>query len=1070
MAIQGIKVPIPGEVTIASSAAGAPRLDFPRFSFFGQEQDDAEKSALPRTQSSSDTLNMAMNSTDAVQRASLDNGSRIRARDNGERSDISDLIQFLRTESPPPHNYLASAFDDDADMVEDTGKWRQLRKRIRAKLNKPTPALSVEIRPRTALPDSAVASKTSSGHSHIAISIPMEHCHLGPDSDWAVTAFNATKPLPPSPPPDSRTSSGSRDRALRPRHENGSVSAPGTAHGDSEWLSMMKASKKSAAPKMQPKNSDSSVLLWHCDVPISPPRSPPSTASGSSTKGRSPSTPAQMHRVPMPMDPNDHVEVPRSSTSSPRTPETIMEDRLRKVHVSWMTTTNMLQSAPGPPPRSASASSPKRSKRPDDIKLPTRKSSLKTPIAAAMSGQNQWSIDGMLETKYEPDNRLHAPIELPELSPSTFSFSGKSIATSIVSEGSEPVVQNARAVRGYSNASVVLQTTPGATPRASLIQLPASKYSPPAATTSPSKAGRKLPVKMNARRQSRAERVKSLKQRDMELARAQLNHNRQASDSTQSVGRPRTAGTSISSLRLPSRDGPHQNGPSLSEFTDQFPRPPTADHAPEHIAYSLSREQQPVRRTESASLSPQAEAEVEFENEGGYLEKRDSTMSFEPPRRYNSYQRTSWASSIPLLDRISSYAPSEASFMNILDSVSSEPNPHRRSDSATLPRIEQERLAPSRLSYMMPFPDMEPEDDRDQVADSVIGDQASSEAPVLQPISRLSAILPMAEGRVLSSYVERWSASTLTSPTDDMMLSSPPTSVSNRQSGESIPRWNSLEENVFGSQPAAHSNSLIRVEPEATSSSQRLGHPGQPLPRLYGESHLAPDEDPYYADHLVPQRSSHALLRMSSSELRAHYASLRRSERATDLAHHMLLNQERLELDMRRQERNQMFFIGRLERALGDLSTRAPARVPSHASAPSVWSEPEVDREAPTPMGDHTPRRVRVNRTSKPVDEALDATERERGRRRVGEIRPRTAVAASNGQRRSSHQGQQQQQQQHGDVTNTGGLDAMEPLMRELHGAARVSLERSDRRRSRTLESTSTTVEERELNAYLNMF
>ncbi|PNH38286.1 hypothetical protein VD0004_g8534 [Verticillium dahliae] len=1070
MAIQGINRPIPGEVTVASSAAGAPRLDFPRFSFFGQDQDDAEKSALPRTKSSGDIVNMAINSAEededhASQRISLDEGSRIRARDNGERSDISELIQFLRTESPPPHNYLASAFDEDADMVEDIGKWRQLRKRIRAKLNKPTPTLSVETRPRTALPDSAVASKTSSGHSHIAISIPMEHCHLGPDSDWAVTAFNATKPLPPSPPPDPRTSSGSRDRSLRPRHEHGSVSAPGTAHGDSEWLSMMKASKKNAMPKMEPKSFDSSVLLWQRDIPLSPPRSPPSTASGS-TQGQSPSTPAQLHRAPMPMDPNDHVEVPRSSTSSPKTPETIMEDRLRKVHVSWMTTSNMLQSAPGPPPRSASSASPRRAQRPEEIKLPTRKSSLRTPIAAAMSSQNQWSIDGMLETQQGQTTRLSAPIELPELSPSALSFSEKSIATSIVSEGSEPVVQNAREVRGHSNASVVLQTTPGATPRASLIQLPASKYSPPVAAASPlHKAARRAPAKMSTRRQSRAERVKSLKQRDMELARAQLSHIRQTSGSTQSGGRPRTAGTSISSLRLPSREGPLRDGPLLSDFTNQFPRPPTADRAPEHIAYSLSREQESLKRSESMSLTPQPEAEAETEAEAeadaeaGSLGQRDSTMSFEPPRRYNSYQRTSWASSIPLLDRISSYAPSEASFMNILDSVSSDSNPHRRSDSATLPRIEQERLAPSRLSYMVPVPDMEPVEDVDQATESAVDTGASSEPPVLQPISRLSAMLPMSESQPLSVYVERWSASTLTSRTDDVIISFTPTSEDNRRAGEAVPRWNVLDENHNEPQLIAPSSSLVRLETEAGASGQWPGHQ-QLQPRTYREPDTLPEVDAYHRDHLVPQRGPHALLRMSSSELRAHYASLRRSERTSDLAHHMLLNQERLELDIRRQERNQMFFIGRLQRALDDLGTRMPARVPGLVGTSSAWSEGEVEQEAPALMGERTtPRRARMRRTPKPVDESVAAAECERGRRRGGETRPWTAANTSGSQ-----------QQRSAAATNTGGLDAMEPLMRELHGAARVSLEQSDRRWSRTLESSTTTTEERALNAYLNMF
>ncbi|EEY15649.1 predicted protein [Verticillium alfalfae VaMs.102] len=1053
MAIQGINRPIPGEVTIASSAAGAPRLDFPRFSFFGQDQDDAEKSALPRTKSSGDIVNMTINSAEedednASQRISLDEGSRIRARDNGERSDISELIQFLRTESPPPHNYLASAFDDDADMVEDIGKWRQLHstKDGPARLGRGLQDLQRPLTYCHLYPHGALPPGTRFGlgrHSFQRYKTAPAVASARPANVIGITRSLFTTP------PRAWLSQCARYRTRRlgvAFHDEGLQEERNAQDGTQEFRFI--SSTLAARHSSEPSTIASKYSVWQHQRPVSEHAGP--VAQGTHAHG--PQRPCRGPEIidVEPKDARNHYG--RSPSEGSR----LVVDHVEHAAICpWPAAKIRLQ-------RLTQAVAA-----PDEIKLPTRKSSLRTPIAAAMSSQNQWSIDGMLETQQRQTERLSAPIELPELSPSTLSFSEQSIATSIVSEGSEPVVQNAREVRGYSNASVVLQTTPGATPRASLIQLPASKYSPPVAAASPPyKAARRAPAKMNTRRQSRAERVKSLKQRDMELARAQLSHIRQASGSTQSSDKPRTAGTSISSLRLPSREGPLRDGPLLSDFTNQFPRPPTADRAPEHIAYSLSREQESLKRSESTSLSPQPEAETEadagaeVDAEVGSLGQRDSTMSFEPPRRYNSYQRTSWASSIPLLDRISSYAPSEASFMNILDSVSSDSNPHRRSDSATLPRIEQERLAPSRLSYMVPVPDMELAEDADQVTESAADTGASSEPPVLQPISRLSAMLPMSESQPLSVYVERWSASTLTSRTDDVIISFTPTSEDNRRAGEAVPRWNVQDENHNEPQLIAQSSSLVptrdrggglRASGRDTNSSNR---------GAYRESDTLFEVDAYHGDHLVSQRGPHALLRMSSSELRAHYASLRRSERTSDLAHHMLLNQERLELDIRRQERNQMFFIGRLERALDDLGTRMPSRASGLVGTSSAWSEGEVEQEARALMGERTtPRRARMRRTSKPVDEGVTAVECERGRRRGGETRPRTAVNTSGSQ-----------QQRSAAATNTGGLDAMEPLMRELHGAARVSLEQSDRGRSRTLESSTTTTEERALNAYLNMF
>jgi hypothetical protein len=91
------------------------------------------------------------------------------------------------------------------------------------------------------------------------------------------------------------------------------------------------------------------------------------------------------------------------------------------------------------------------------------------------------------------------------------------------------------------------------------------------------------------------------------------------------------------------------------------------------------------------------------------------------------------------------------------------------------------------------------------------------------------------------------------------------------------------------------------------------------------------------------QRDSQLLFRMSSAELHAHYDSLHRSDRASDVAHHILLNQERMEFELRRQEQNQklsfarlmhnqMLFFSELERQLEGMGRSVSGRRKPRAS------------------------------------------------------------------------------------------------------------------------------------------
>lgn len=91
------------------------------------------------------------------------------------------------------------------------------------------------------------------------------------------------------------------------------------------------------------------------------------------------------------------------------------------------------------------------------------------------------------------------------------------------------------------------------------------------------------------------------------------------------------------------------------------------------------------------------------------------------------------------------------------------------------------------------------------------------------------------------------------------------------------------------------------------------------------------------------QRDSQLLFRMSSAELHAHYDSLHATDRASDVAHHILLNQERMEFELRRQEQNQklsfarlmhnqMLFFSELERQLEGMGRSVSGRRKPRAS------------------------------------------------------------------------------------------------------------------------------------------
>ncbi|OLN96536.1 hypothetical protein CCHL11_00636 [Colletotrichum chlorophyti] len=1031
------------EVLVVSSDAGPPRLDFAltrrrrgTFSSF-----DSDGDLYPRaTRSSHDLFSQALDRIDLADSDSEWGAVRARARENNNREGLADLIDFLRTTSPPPEFPSQSVFDEDNADAQEPERWRLFKKlrrpRTRARSESPVR------RPLTAgLPNSAVASKTSSGNSHIAISIPLEYCHVGPDSDWALAIFNATPPLPPTPPV--RRSEEDINGAARPYASDRTVTVLKTV---SEKGS---ASTINTVNTMSTKRTKGSVSIWPKinPSPMSPPRTPYTTPPGS-LRGRS-LTRKTHDRMPLP--PPHYAELPASPVPPSRSADDGLDRKYRtgKDGDHGVSLASHTQKVKTPP------------KRPENISLPSRKSSVKIarPGAETALG-NQRSIDSMIGTV---SKRESVTLDGPQLSPGVNS-DAPSISPSIATtELSEPVISSARSAKAYSTASIVLQD-PSTTPRQSFTIRPGSSDTAQTTLVNESVTSRNPSTRTAASRQSRKERVKSLKQRDMEALKALTKPLRPDEDG-EITPRPGTCDTVISSLRLPSRDGTfgdtnHFSPPAIQtklsatnlanmarlqgisshhgpngasakisnwQATQQAETPgwETASENPTP-GWETARETPDISHGEESQWTPINTSSDTFENGVS----RYSTISSEPPRRWGSFRRTSWASSVPLLDRIGSFAPSDASFTQTV----AMGNSYRmsRADSATLSPIDADRLSANDSCIISPGVRAKKSPAKND--QSFAGSIAAFPKPGSGP--RLSAIMPVAEVVPSIPVDERWSASTLNSPMTVVEVSHPP--FSSRQT------------------PVRNSNQIARSH---ASGNSNVGRPSGQRSR----DSASEDGDGDETATLRPKSRSEEddslnLLTMSASQLRAHYANLR-SARVNDLAHEMLRNQERLELRMDQQERNQKLFIERLEQCMSALRNMpgSPFTGPRSLDWP-IEDDFIYDEQSSSRDQRHN---VRGRRTSRHRSQNRSQRESRSRRRAVentddfddfdGEFvnsRPRRSSTSHSTPRRGRTRRQEPGLVQ--SLPTRGGLDDMEPLIRELQLASRLSWEAERTARNET--------------------
>ena len=377
--------------------------------------------------------------------------------DDGESHDgIAELIDFLRNHSPPSGNFMS--IPDDISP-EDRGRWYRLRK-----LGKRSKSLSKW--PQTIrLPDSAVSGTTIGGHRHIAISIPLDASPFGqtPRSQYPVYQQRNIRPL---------SSQYAPTRAVL--NDKGVVTVLRTVKEDRE-----------TSPSVSPTNSQ--LLL------SSVPQRPPNTMAEGQYHPRAINS-SNQNRAPEQL--NLLAKPPPRVVSPDQVIQANEQSREFQNHDRW----------------NSSASNPVQHER-----VPSRNSS---SAGGRFVHLGDLSIDTMMSQPVTNEiNTESTSSARPVSQDGSYQHSlSKSIMTT---SDNDPVVAEAKPVEARSVAA-----------RDSRIRSPAKQTGEPAVTVvtesplrtsrnySNNQSGRETPTSSTKSPQSRRDKVKDKKKRDMEAASA----------------------------------------------------------------------------------------------------------------------------------------------------------------------------------------------------------------------------------------------------------------------------------------------------------------------------------------------------------------------------------------------------------------------------------------------------------------------------------------------------------------------------------------------------------------------
>ncbi|RDW92451.1 hypothetical protein BP5796_01845 [Coleophoma crateriformis] len=173
------------EVVVVSTAADDPTERSAMYSTTPSSSDINEAKSDPREPSSYLRTSVFAQHMDVDRPASGSNHPRSSIRSfrrtstrdvvlsENNRQSMKELANFLRTREPPPDHYMSIPESRELPSVRKRSSFNLFRRR---KSQQPQGPKLLQ------LPDSAIASKTSGGHRHIAISIPIEHEYVASPS------------------------------------------------------------------------------------------------------------------------------------------------------------------------------------------------------------------------------------------------------------------------------------------------------------------------------------------------------------------------------------------------------------------------------------------------------------------------------------------------------------------------------------------------------------------------------------------------------------------------------------------------------------------------------------------------------------------------------------------------------------------------------------------------------------------------------------------------------------------------------------------------------------------------
>ena len=208
--LSSTSVHINREVTIVSSPSPTPAVKRARYSHMpsvanghGRPQTSPSPANGVTAESSLNRWNSTKTSNTnrssvRLSRGSLQQTFQDEAVLDTNRQSMKALSEFLMTKEPPPSNWMSVASDDEKSLSSLKKSAFKLFKKSKSRKPKEPRFLQ--------LPDSAVAAKTRSGARHIAISIPLEHDHI--------EATKAPSPTQPRPLPQRSNSTNHKPEKL----------------------------------------------------------------------------------------------------------------------------------------------------------------------------------------------------------------------------------------------------------------------------------------------------------------------------------------------------------------------------------------------------------------------------------------------------------------------------------------------------------------------------------------------------------------------------------------------------------------------------------------------------------------------------------------------------------------------------------------------------------------------------------------------------------------------------------------------------------------------------------------